>query len=61
MVGGVALRIAQGVAGLAAPGEALVSRTVRDLTIGSALQFDARGTHALPGAPGEWDVFAVTE
>lgn len=37
----------------------LVSSTVRDLVIGSGIEFDDRGTHQLKGVPGEWRLFAV--
>ena len=37
----------------------LVSSTLRDLVIGSGLEFDDRGTHQLKGVPGEWHLFAV--
>jgi len=41
-VGGIALHTAQQIAGLARPGEVLVSRTVRDLVAGSGLHFRER-------------------
>jgi class 3 adenylate cyclase len=37
----------------------LVSSTLRDLVIGSGLQFEDRGAHALKGVPGQWRLFAV--
>jgi len=40
------------VAGSAAPGEVLVSSTVRDLVTGSGLRFMDRGTHNLHDVPG---------
>jgi choline dehydrogenase-like flavoprotein len=43
------------------PGEVLVSRTVKDLVAGSGLYFIDRGTHALKGIPGNWQVLAATE
>jgi hypothetical protein len=54
---GPAVEIARAVAALAGPGELLVSRTVRDLTAGTARRFEERGRHALAAAPGEWEVF----
>ena len=36
-----------------------VSRTVSDLVVGSGIGFADRGTHALKGVPGEWQLFAV--
>ena len=37
----------------------LDTSTLRDLVIGSGLEFEARGTHELKGVPGEWHLFAV--
>ena len=45
---------------LAGPNDVLVSSTLRDLVIGSGLEFDDRGAHELKGVPGEWHLFAVT-
>jgi class 3 adenylate cyclase len=58
-VAGIAVHIASRVAALAQPGEIFVSRTVVDLTAGSAIDFDSRGDHQLKGVPGEWRLFAV--
>ncbi len=59
---GIAVHIGARVAGLAQPGEVLVSQTVRDLVAGSGLVFEARGSHVLKGVPGEWRLFrAVAE
>jgi class 3 adenylate cyclase len=58
-VGGIAVHIAARVNALAAPGEILVSRTVRDLVVGSGIAFEERGTQALKGVPGEWSLLAV--
>jgi class 3 adenylate cyclase len=44
----------------AGAGEALVSSTVRDLVVGSAINFEPRGSHPLKGVPREWDLFAAT-
>jgi len=43
----------------AMPGEVLVSSTVKDLVVGSGLQFEDRGTHTLKEIPDEWRLFAV--
>ena len=32
---------------------------VRDLVIGSGLEFEERGVYELKGVPGEWHLFAV--
>jgi class 3 adenylate cyclase len=50
-IGGIAVHIAARIAAAAAPGEALVSSTVRDLVAGSGLRFEDRGYHALRGLP----------
>jgi pimeloyl-ACP methyl ester carboxylesterase len=58
-VGGIAVHIGARVAACAAPGEVLVSSTVKDLVAGSGLRFADRGVHTLKGVPGEWRLFAV--
>ena len=57
-LGGIAVHIGSRVAGKAAPGEIVVSQTVRDLVAGSGLNFAERGAHALKGVPGEWRLYA---
>jgi class 3 adenylate cyclase len=56
---GIAVHIGARVASTAAPGEVLVSNTVKDLVAGSGLAFESRGLHTLKGGPGEWPLFAV--
>jgi class 3 adenylate cyclase len=56
---GIAVSIGARIASLAAPGEILVSSTVRDLAAGSAHAFVDRGRHELKGVPDTWQVFAV--
>ena len=58
-IGGIAVHIGARVSALAGPNDVLVSSTLRDLVIGSGLQFDDRGAHELKGVPGEWLLFAV--
>ena len=58
-IGGIAVHIGARVSALAGPNEVLVSSTLRDLVIGSGLQFDDRGAHQLKGVPGEWRLFTV--
>ena len=58
-VAGIAVSIGARVAAAAAPGEVLVSSTVKDLVAGSELRFDDRGVQPLKGVPGEWRLFAV--
>jgi hypothetical protein len=59
-IGGIAVHIGARVSALAGPNEVLVSGTLRDLVIGSGLEFENRGAHQLKGVPGEWHLFAVT-
>jgi pimeloyl-ACP methyl ester carboxylesterase len=56
---GIAVHIAARIAALAAPGEVLVSSTVKDLVVGSSVDFAERGAQDLRGVPGRWSVFAV--
>jgi class 3 adenylate cyclase len=53
-IGGIAVNIAARVIEHAGSGEVLTSATVRDLVIGSGLEFEDRGAHALKGVPGTW-------
>jgi class 3 adenylate cyclase len=59
-VSGLAVHIASRVCGEAAPGEVLVTRTVKDLVAGSRLALADRGTRRLKGVPDEWTVYAAT-
>jgi pimeloyl-ACP methyl ester carboxylesterase/class 3 adenylate cyclase len=59
-IGGIAVHIGARVAALGTAGEVLVTRTVKDLTVGSRIEFQDRGTHTLRGVPGDWEVFAAT-
>lgn len=56
---GIAVHIGARVASLAAPGEVLTSSTVKDLVVGSGIEFADRGRHELKGVPGEWQLYAV--
>jgi class 3 adenylate cyclase/pimeloyl-ACP methyl ester carboxylesterase len=58
-IGGIAVHIGARVSALAGPNDVLVSSTLRDLVIGSGLEFEERGAHELKGVPGEWRLFAV--
>ena len=50
-IAGIAVHMAARVCALAAPGEVLVTRTVRDLVAGSGIVFEDRGEHELKGVP----------
>jgi class 3 adenylate cyclase len=43
--------------GAAGAGDVLVSQTVKDLTIGSGIDYDDLGAHALKGVPGDWRLY----
>jgi len=58
-IGGIAVHIGARVSALAAPNDVLVSSTLRDLVIGSGLEFEDRGSYELKGVPGEWRLFAA--
>jgi pimeloyl-ACP methyl ester carboxylesterase len=58
-VGGIAVHIGSRVASLAGPGEVLVSSTVKDLVVGSGLEFEDQGHRELKGVPGSWALFSV--
>lgn len=58
-LGGIAVHIAARVAGLAGPDEVLVSGTVKDLVVGSGIEFAERDEHVLKGVPGIWKLFAA--
>jgi class 3 adenylate cyclase len=58
-VAGIGVHIGARVSALAGPGEVLVTSTVKDLVIGSELEFDDRGTRTLKGVPGDWHLWAA--
>ena len=58
-IGGIGVHIGARVSALAGPNDVLVSGTLRDLVIGSGLEFEERGSYGLKGVPGEWRLFAV--
>jgi class 3 adenylate cyclase len=60
-LGGIAVHTGARVAAKAAPGEILVSQTVKDLVAGSGLRFEDRGAHQLKGVPGEWRLHAYLQ
>ena len=58
-IGGIAVHIAARVATNAQADEVWTSRTVRDLVVGSGLEFSERGDFDLKGVPGRWPLFTV--
>jgi class 3 adenylate cyclase len=56
---GLAVVIAQRISTIAQANEILVSSTVRDLTVGSTIAYEARGDHELKGVPNAWTILAA--
>ena len=56
---GLGVHIAARLMDLAEPGELIVSSVVRDLSVGSGLEFTDRGRHSLKGVPDEWQVYGA--
>lgn len=58
---GMAVHIAARIQTAAAPGEILVSSTVKELVVGSSLRFADRGAQTLKGVPEPWRLYSVVE
>ena len=58
---GLAVHLASRVISHAPAGGIVVTRTVRDLVLGSRIAFADMGNHELRGVPDTWDLFAATE
>jgi class 3 adenylate cyclase len=56
-VQGLAVHLGGRIAALAGPGQVFVSSTVKDLVLGSGIEFAERGEHELKGVPGRWRVY----
>jgi pimeloyl-ACP methyl ester carboxylesterase len=54
---GIAVHLGARVAAAAEPGQVVVTSTVKDLVVGSGLQFADLGRRALKGVPEEWRLF----
>jgi len=59
-IAGIGVHIASRVMSRAPDGCIAVSSTVKDLTVGSSIQFQPLGTFELKGVPGEWSLFEVS-
>lgn len=59
-IGGIAVHIGARVLSLGKPGEVTVSRTLRDVLIGSRYKFKDRGIHELKGVPSRWPLYAAS-
>ena len=60
-IGGITVHIAARVMDLADSGGVFVSRTVKDLLMGSGVGFSLHGTHTLKGVPGLWEIWQVDD
>ena len=60
-LGGLAVHIGARVSALARPNEILVSSTVKELVVGSGMQFLDRGEHELKGVPDAWHLYSLGE
>lgn len=58
-IGGIAVNLTARILDLAGPREILVSGALPAITIGSAIEYEARGVHDLRGIPGRWPVLAA--
>jgi class 3 adenylate cyclase/pimeloyl-ACP methyl ester carboxylesterase len=58
-IAGLGVVIARRICDMAADGELLASRTVKDLATGSGITFADRGSHVLKGVPDDWQLYAV--
>ena len=59
-IAGISVKIAESVTARAGQGEILVSRTVKDLVVGSGISFTHRGSYQLTSTDDHWLLFAVT-
>jgi class 3 adenylate cyclase len=60
-VAGIAVHMGARIASAAAPGEVLVSSTVKDLAAGSGIEFEDRGEFSLKGVPERRRLYAVVD
>jgi class 3 adenylate cyclase len=58
-ISGMAVNVCARIGALAAPGQVLVSSTVKELVAGSGIRFIDRGDHELKGVPDAWRLYEV--
>ncbi len=58
-VRGLGVHVAARIMSLAGRDEVMVSSVVKDLSLGSGLEFTSRGLHQLKGVPGDWELYAA--
>jgi len=56
---GLGVHIASRVMSAATEGGGVVSRTVKDLVVGSGIEFEAMGGREMKGVPGRWELFRL--
>jgi hypothetical protein len=56
-----AVHLASRISSKTPPNGILVSRTVKDLVVGSGITFADQGTRSLKGIPGEWSLWSVLQ
>lgn len=56
---GMAVHVGARVCGIAGADQTLVTGVVKDLVLGSGIEFEPAGTHVLKGVPGEWPLHRV--
>jgi class 3 adenylate cyclase len=56
---GLAVHLASRLLDYAGQADVVVSRTVKDLLVGSHFTFEDRGEAALRDIPGRWQIFAI--
>jgi class 3 adenylate cyclase len=54
---GIAVHLASRICDSAGSGEVVTSRTVRDLSVGSEVRFEGRGSQQFKGVDGTWETF----
>jgi class 3 adenylate cyclase len=59
-IAGVSVDIAKRIVAHVTPGEIIVSRTVKDLVVGSGISFADRGSHQLTDTAGNWALYSIT-
>lgn len=58
-IAGIGVHIASRVINRAPDGGVAVSSTVKDLTVGSSIQYEQMGSFELKGVPGTWTLYEV--
>ena len=56
-VGGLVVNTGARIMAIGTAGEVLVSSTVKDLVVGSGIEFTLRGSFDLKGVPGQWQLY----